>query len=489
MTTAVPNAFPEGFLWGGAIAANQAEGAWRDGGKGWSVADINEFRGDLPLHDRSNADMTTAQIEAHVTDARGHYPKREGIDFYHTYAEDLKLLAGTGMNAFRTSVSWARVFPNGDDAEPNEEALAYYENLVDEIIANGMDPLLTLSHYEMPLNLATSYNGWYSREVIDFFVRFGKAVISRLAGKVKHWIVFNQINLIGHESFNHLGVAEDRVDNLDSAKYQAVHNEFVAAARLTRFGHASDPESKFAVMLYHDNHDPATCKPEDVLASLHQNQMQYFFSDVAVRGRYPGYAWRHFADHGVTVEFGENDAKDLAEGTADYVTLSYYMTRITSANSWAAGKHHGLPNPHLQASDWGWAINPTGLRIALNQYWDRYQVPLMITECGLGASDVPNEDGSIHDQYRIKYLADHVTAVFDAIRDGVKVLGFYPWAPIDIVSCSSSEMSKRYGFIYVDIDDYGQGSRRRLTKDSYYWYRRVVETNGADLSATKEFQI
>ncbi|MGC3956311.1 MAG: glycoside hydrolase family 1 protein [Propionicimonas sp.] len=474
----VPTGFPEGFLWGGAIAANQAEGAWQADGKGWCLADINLFRGDLPLDKRSNAELTTADVEAAVVDQVGRYPKRDAIDFYHTYPEDLRLLAGTGMNAFRTSVNWARIFPNGDETEPNEAGLAYYDRLVDEMIANGMEPVLTVSHYEMPLHLTTAYSGWYSRELIDFFVRYCEVLFDRFAGRVKYWILVNQINLITHESFNHLGVAADKVANLDEAKYQAVHNELVACARATRLAHDRHPELEIGVMLCHGNADPASCKPEDVLAALQQNQMEYYFSDVALRGRYPGFALRYFADHGIELQLGADDEADLAAGTADFLAFSYYYTRIIDQASWAAGKSNGIDNPHLEASPWGWSINPTGLRVALNQYWDRYQVPLMIAENGLGAFDEPDENGRVHDDYRIAYYREHVRAMREAIKDGVEMIGYFPWGPIDIVSCSSSEMSKRYGFIHVDLDDYGQGSGKRTPKDSYDWYRAVVASNG-----------
>ena len=477
----VPNGFPDSFLWGGAIAANQAEGAWRADGKGWSVADINLFRGDLPLEKRSNAELTSADVEAAVADTHGRYPKRQGIDFYHTYPEDLRLLAGTGMNAFRTSVSWARIFPNGDDSEPNEAGLAFYDRLVDEIIANGMEPVLTVSHYEMPLHLTQAYTGWYSREVIDFFVRYCEVLFERFAGRVKYWILVNQINLITHESFNHLGVAADRVENLDEAKYQAVHNELVACARATVRAREIDPAAQIGMMLAHGNADPATCNPADILAAVQQGQMEYYFADVALRGRYPGFALRHFADRGIAVEFSPNDVADLAAGTADFLAFSYYYTTIIDAEAWAQGNSNGLPNPYLEASPWGWAINPTGLRVALNQYWDRYQVPLMIAENGLGAFDTPDENGRVHDDYRIAYYREHVRALREAIRDGVEVIGFFPWGPIDIVSCSSSEMSKRYGLVHVDLDDDGRGTGKRTPKDSYDWYTRVVASNGADL--------
>lgn len=478
---AVPQGFPEGFLWGGAIAANQAEGAWQEDGKGWCLADINLYRGDLPPEKRSNKEMTTDQVAFHVADAEGRYPKRDGIDFYHTYASDLELLAGTGMNSFRTSVNWSRVFPNGDDPEPNEEGLAFYDRLIDTIIGLGMEPVLTMSHYEMPLNLTTSYPGWYDRRLIELFVRFAEVLLRRYKGKVKYWIPVNQINLITHESFNHLGVPADKVDDLRSAKYQAVHNEMVACAKITSLAHEIDPDNVVAVMLCHTLTDPASCKPGDVLASAQQNQMEYFFSDVAIRGRYPGFVKRHFQDHGITVEFGEGDAEALAAGTVDMLTFSYYYTRAMDAAHWAAGDSDGFANPELPASEWGWAINPLGLRNALNQYWDRYQVPIMITENGLGSRDELSPDGQVHDPYRIDYLRAHVAACRDAIRDGVDLRGYFPWGPIDIVSCSSSEMSKRYGFVYVDLDDYNNGSGKRIRKDSYDWYRRVVASNGADL--------
>lgn len=477
----VPTGFPTDFLWGGAIAANQAEGAWQADGKGWSLADINQFRGDIPLEKRSNKEMTTEQVAFHIADTEGRYPKRDGIDFFNTFDSDLEWLSTTGMNAFRTSIDWARIFPQGDEIEPNEAGLAFYDRLIDSIIAHGMEPVITMSHYEMPLNLTTSYSGWYSREVIDMFVRFGEVLLHRYRGKVKYWIVVNQINLITHESFNHLGVAADKVNSLESAKYQAVHNEMVAAARITKLGHEIDPDAQFGVMLCHTLTDPATSKPEDIFASMKQNQLQYFFSDVALRGRYPGYMWHYFEDQGITVEFGDGDSEALATGTADILTFSYYYTRIMDGEHWAAGDVDGYPNPNLEASDWGWAINPLGLRQALNQYWDRYQVPIMITENGLGAKDVV-EDGTVHDSYRIAYMREHILAMREAIQDGVDLRGWFWWGPIDIVSCSSSEMAKRYGYIYVDLDDYGNGTGERFAKDSRDWFARVVASNGADLN-------
>ena len=406
------------------------------------------------------------------------FPKRWGIDFYHTYKEDLKLLAGLGLKTFRTSINWARIFPNGDDAIPNELGLKFYDDLIDEILKNGMEPMITISHYEMPLSLTSNYKGWYSREVIDFFVKYCEVLFDRYAGKVKYWIIVNQINLIGHESFNHLGVAEDLVDDLQSAKYQAVHIEMVACARATAYAHKNHPEMEIGMMLCGGPAYAATCKPEDQLATLKHNQMEYFYSDVLLRGKYPGYAFRFFEDRNIHVEFGENDEEDL-KNTADFFSFSYYYTRIVTKESFENG-NEALRNKELPANPWGWTIDPVGLRILLNEFWDRYQKPIYITENGVGYYD-KLEDGQIHDPYRVEYYRDHIQQMKEAIKDGVDLRGYYAWGPIDIVSCSSSEMSKRYGFIYVDLDDYGKGTGKRIKKDSYDWYKKVIETNGEDL--------
>lgn len=476
-----PDRFPEGFFWGGALAANQMEGAWKEGSKGWCLADINRAQYDLPPNERYNMEIDTAYVKKAMAEDDLLYPKRRGIDFYHTYKEDLKLLAGTGMNSLRTSVNWARIFPNGDEKEPNEEGLKYYDSLIDEIIANGMEPMITISHYEMPLNLTLNYKGWYSRELIEFFVRYCDVLFNRYKGKVKYWIVVNQINLIVHESFNHLGVAADVVENLDEAKYQAVHNEMVACAIATKHAHQIDPENKIGMMFCSNLTYPSSTRPEDNFWNLRHNQMELLYGDVMVRGVYPGYALRYFEDKGFDLYFGENDEEDLRNGTVDFVSLSYYYTRLSGEEAFLKTKLGQVTNPVLKASDWGWAIDPIGLRYALNVYWDRYQKPIYITENGLGAYDKPEADGSIHDPYRIEYLKTHIEQMKEAIHDGVDLRGFYPWGPIDIVSCSSSEMEKRYGFIYVDYDNYGRGSGKRSLKDSYYWYQKVTASNGEEL--------
>lgn len=474
----VPSGFPKDFMWGGAVAANQLEGAWDADGKGMCIADINEFRDDIAIEKKGNEELTLTYVKEAMDSTDKIFPKRHGIDFYHTYKEDLKLLAGLGLKTFRTSINWSRIFPNGDDEQPNEAGLKFYDDLFDEIIKNGMEPMITVSHYEMPLNLTISYKGWYSREVIDFFVKYCNTVFDRYAGKVKYWILVNQINLIGHESFNHLGVAEDVVEDLKSAKYQAVHNEMVACARAARYAHEHYPEMQIGMMLCGGPDYPATCKPEDMLAALKHNQMEYFFADVLLRGRYPGYAFRFFEDQGIHVEFGDQDEEDL-KNTADFFTFSYYYTQVCSKESYDRG-NEAYRNKELPANPWGWTIDPIGFRILLNEYYDRYQKPIFVTENGVGYYD-KLEDGQVHDTYRMDYYREHIKQLKEAIRDGVDVKGYYAWGPIDIISCSSSEMSKRYGFIYVDLDDYGNGSGERIKKDSYSWMQKVIASNGEDL--------
>ena len=470
----VPTGFPKDFMWGGAVAANQLEGAYDIDGKGLCIADINEFRDDVDITKKYNEEVSSTFVKEALESKTRIFPKRWGIDFYHTYKEDLKLLAGLGLKTFRTSINWARIFPNGDDAIPNELGLKFYDDLIDEILKNGMEPMITISHYEMPLSLTSNYKGWYSREVIDFFVKYCEVLFDRYAGKVKYWIIVNQINLIGHESFNHLGVAEDLVDDLQSAKYQAVHNEMVACACATAYAHKNHPEMEIGMMLCGGPAYAATCKPEDQLATLKHNQMEYFYSDVLLRGKYPGYAFRFFEDRNIHVEFGENDEEDL-KNTADFFSFSYYYTRIVTKESFENG-NEALRNKELPANPWGWTIDPVGLRILLNEFWDRYQKPIYITENGVGYYD------KLEDPYRVEYYRDHIQQMKEAIKDGVDLRGYYAWGPIDIVSCSSSEMSKRYGFIYVDLDDYGKGTGKRIKKDSYDWYKKVIETNGEDLA-------
>ncbi len=474
----VPTGFPEGFLWGGAVAANQLEGAWDEDGKGPCLADINEYTNDIPVDQKHNGEETTERVETLLASSGRIFPKRYGIDFYHTYEQDLALLGELGLKTFRTSINWSRIFPHGDDPEPNEKGLEFYDRLIDAIVANGMEPMITCHHYEMPIALALKYRGWYDREVMDLFVRYCKTIIDRYHDKVKLWIPINQINLISAESFNALGICADRVDNLLEAKYQGLHHQLVGCARVCQYVHETYPDLQVGMMLCGGPAYPASSRPGDVLAALLRNQTQYFFGDVMLRGEYPISMLRYFEDNRLDIRFGEHDLEDLTH-TADFMSFSYYYTSTVTEESYEEG-NKCRPNPNLEANPWGWSIDPKGLRVTLNEYYDRWRKPIYITENGIGCYD-KLEDGHVHDPYRVEYLRAHIEQMREAIRDGVDLRGYYEWGPIDIVSCSSSEMSKRYGFIYVDIDDYGKGSGKRYKKDSFDWYRRVIDSNGADL--------
>ncbi|RHN02611.1 glycoside hydrolase family 1 protein [Dielma fastidiosa] len=476
----VNNKFPENFLWGGGFAANQMEGAYLEGGKGLCISDLTRFRNDLPLSKKGNKEMDSEVVEFAIQDNEGNYPKRRGIDFYHTYKEDLKLLGkfGLGLNSYRTSINWARIFPNGDDAEPNEEGLKFYDDLIDEIIANGMEPMITMSHYEMPVNLVLKYRGWYQEETIDCFERFGKVILDRYHEKVKLWINVNQINLISHESILHLGIPCDKVDNMAEAKYQGVLNEMIGCARISKYAHENYPDVKIGCMLCDGYDYAATCKPEDVLAALRHNQMEVFYSDVLLRGKIPGYAWHFFEENGYNIQINKEN-EEMLKNTSDYFTFSYYYTGVVDKEHFENGNKTFMNN-ELEATSWGWSIDPKGLRTLLNVFYDRYQCPIYITENGIGLFD-QLENGEIHDEYRLDFYRKHFEAMKEAIKDGVDLRGYYAWGPLDIVSCSSSEMSKRYGFIYVDIDDYGNGSGKRIKKDSFNWFNQVIKSNGENL--------
>jgi len=473
--------FPEDFLWGGAIAANQAEGAWQEGGKGVSVADINEFVPHIDLTSMSNKEMTREKARFALHDPEGIYPKRRGIDFYHTFKQDLALLKEAGFKTFRTSISWSRLFPQGDESEACEEGLIFYDNLIDEIIRNDMVPMITLSHYEMPLNLAFEYNGWKNRKLIDLFFNFAKTCLNRYHDRVKLWIPFNQINLIKHESFNHLGIFQESDNNLTQDKFQGIHHELIASAKIKRYAEALNSDIKIGVMLYSDFAYPESSAPEDNFATYQRNQYEIYYADVLLRGEYPGYIKRFFKKNNITLVIDEGDDKIL-KNTADFMSFSYYSTHLSNASIAYNFNKNSARNPSLSASPWGWSIDPCGLRYVLNFYWDRWQKPLYITENGIGYFDQVVE-GKVNDDDRIDYLACHIRAIGQAIADGVEVKGYYMWSPIDIVSCSSSQMTKRYGLIYVDYDDYGVGDGKRLRKKSFSWFQKVTKTNGTSLFA------
>lgn len=457
--------FPQNFLWGGATAANQIEGAYRADGKGLSVQDVMPHG----LRTPPTAEPTDDNL------------KREAIDFYHRYREDIDLFAEMGFKTFRLSFAWSRIFPQGDEAEPNAAGLEFYDRVIDYLLEKGIEPLVTLSHYETPLHLARHYGGWTNRELITFFERYARTVIEHFKGRVRYWLTFNEINSVLHFPF--FSGIESTPEELGPQKlYQAIHHELVASARATKIAHDIDPANKVGCMILAVPRYPLTPDPQDALAAMAASHEDYTFGDVHVRGTYPGYFLRKLKELGVELEMTDADKEDLKH-TVDYVSFSYYMSVCESANQEAGGEGNiigGVPNPTLKASEWGWQIDPVGLRIILNDYWDRWQKPLFIVENGLGAKDqLINE--TVEDDYRIDYLNDHLVQVGEAIEDGVEVLGYTSWGPIDLVSASTAQMSKRYGFIYVDRNDDGSGSLERYRKKSFDWYKQVIASNGASL--------
>jgi len=461
--------FPDDFLWGGAVAANQVEGAYLEDGKGLSTSDVQPQGVFGPVVERVAGDSGIKDV---------------AIDFYHRYPEDIKLFAEMGFSCLRVSIAWTRIFPNGDEQAPNEAGLAYYDKLFDELAAHGITPLVTLSHYEMPWGLVKQYGGWGSRQTITFFERYARTVFARYREKVKLWLTFNEINMSLHAPMTGVGLPET---SSKGEVYQAIHHQLVASALAVKACHEIIPDARIGNMLLGGLMYPLTCKPEDVLEALQENRAWQFFGDVQCRGAYPGYMLRFFRDNGIQVDITDADREAL-KSTVDFISFSYYMTGCVTTDEELNQQARGnilsmVPNPHLASSEWGWQIDPVGLRTLLNVLWDRYQKPLFIVENGLGAKDKPDADGVVQDDYRISYLNDHLVQVREAIDDGVEVMGYTSWGPIDLVSASKAELSKRYGFIYVDRDDSGKGTLARSRKKSFHWYKEVIATKGASLKA------
>lgn len=467
--------FPKEFLWGGATAANQCEGAWNEDGKGASIQDY------MP--------HGIMQGPSEVIDK--HNLKLEGIDLYHHYKEDIALFAEMGFKVYRMSIAWSRIFPNGDDEKPNEKGLEFYDNVFDECKKYGIEPLVTLSHYETPYHLAKKYDGWKSRDLIGFYEKYVRTVFTRYKGKVHYWITFNEINSIWHFPLMGAGILTPK--NLLNAQdlYQAAHHELVASALATKIGHEIDPENKIGCMVLGLTSYPRTCNPDDVIATMEESKRGYFFTDIHMRGYYPSYALKMMEKEGVVLDATDEDL-EILKNTCDFLSFSYYMSKCIASNpeQYEKGKGNlttGVKNPYLQESQWGWQIDPKGLRYLLNTYYDRYQKPLFIVENGLGAKDTllsEEKDGYwVEDDYRIQYMNDHLAQVSKAIEDdGVEVMGYTSWGCIDLISASTAEMKKRYGFIYVDRNNDGTGTFKRYKKKSFYWYKNVIETNGKIIS-------
>ncbi|KLK99452.1 6-phospho-beta-glucosidase [Bacillus pumilus] len=480
--------FSDNFLWGGATAANQIEGAYLEGGKGLSTSDFAAYKDPYAQGKVNNFtfDVSSAELNKYKENPDAFdFPKRRGIDFYHRYEEDIALFAEMGFKVFRLSISWARIFPTGLEDKPNEEGLAFYDKVFDECAKYGIEPLVTMSHYEMPITLTEKYNGWMSRELVPLFEKYARAILERYKNKVKYWITFNEMNMNLNSLYTGAGILEDLVDHKLQAAYQASHHQFVASALTVKAAKEIIPDVQIGCMINQIEAYAKTTKPEDQLQAVKSNQLNMFYPDVQARGEYPTYMVKYFADNQIKLDIKEQDEQILKEGTVDFVAISYYMSHVAEAREDAAelaGTFDSpIKNEHLELSQWDWPIDPMGLRISLIKLYDRYQKPLFVCENGLGARDTLTQDGKIHDDYRIDYLKKHIEQMKEAVKEGVDLMGYTPWGCIDIISCGTSQMTKRYGLIYVDQDDLGNGTLNRYRKDSFFWYKNVIASNGEDL--------
>ena len=469
----------EGFLWGGATAANQCEGAYNEGGRGLSSVDVVPFGED-------RMKVAKGQMKMLECDDKHIYPSHEAIDMYHHFKEDIKMFAEMGFKCYRLSIAWTRILPNGDDEVPNVEGLRFYHEVFDECLKYGIEPLVTICHFDTPIALIKKYGGWKDRRMIDAFLHLCKILFENYGDMVKYWLTFNEINMLLHMPFMGAGIVFEEGEDQELVKYQAAHHELIASAKAVKLAHEMMPEAKVGCMLAAGQFYPYTCKPDDVYTAMEKDRDNYFFIDVQARGEYPVWALKRMEKAGIKIKMEDDDLEILKKGTVDFISFSYYCSRCISNDPEILKNHargnaviSAVVNPYLKASDWGWQIDPLGLRLTLNVLYDRYEKPLFIVENGLGAIDKVEEDGSIHDEYRIDYMREHIKAMLDAVnKDGIPVMGYTSWGCIDLVSASTGEMKKRYGMIYVNKQNDGSGDLKRIKKDSFYWYKKVIETNG-----------
>lgn len=475
------NRFPKNFLWGAATSAAQVEGGWNEGGRGPSIMDILGGSVDGSVHRHQ-----TAEIMEDV-----YYPGHIGSDFYHNFREDIALMGQIGLKSYRMSISWSRIFPKGDESIPNEEGLKFYDEVFAELSKYDIEPIVTILHYDAPLHLADQYGGWSNREMVDFYVHYCETLFNRYKGKVKYWLTFNEINCLlvpfGVITAGAMNMSYKSAENTEQLRMQALHHQFIASAKAVALGHEIDPNNNIGCMIAYMCNYPLTCHPEDIRLAQQEDQMKNMLcGDVQVRGSYPGFAKRYFEEHGLHIEMLLEDEETLRNGIVDFYAMSYYMTNcigIDDSQEISAGNLiYGIKNPHLEATEFGWQIDPLGLRWVLNNVYYRYQIPIMIVENGMGTIDTV-QDGKILDNYRIDYLQKHIEQIGESIEDGVEVIAYTPWSALDLVSLSGGTMRKRYGLIYVDKDDDGNGTLKRIPKQSYYWYKKVIESNGRDLTS------
>ncbi|MFW7367354.1 6-phospho-beta-glucosidase [Vagococcus fluvialis] len=472
--------FRKDFLWGGATAANQCEGGFDQGGRGLANVDLAPAGPD-------RHQVIAGEKKMFNFDDEHFYPAQNAIDMYTHFKEDIALFAEMGFKTYRLSIAWSRVFPKGDESEPNEEGLKFYEELFKECRKYNIEPLVTITHFDVPMHLVENYGSWRSRELVGFYENLCRVLFTRYKGLVKYWLTFNEINMLLHLPFMGAGIYFEEGENKEQVKYTAAHHELLASAIATKIAHEVDPENQVGCMLAAGANYAYTCKPEDVWAAKKTDRENYFFIDVQSRGEYPAYALKELERKGIELPIEDGDLDILKENTVDFISFSYYSSHVQAEKMSEENKTDGnafdsIKNPYLESSEWGWQIDPLGLRITMNELYDRYQKPLFVVENGLGAVDIPDENGYVVDDYRIDYLRAHIKAMRDAVElDGVDLLGYTTWGCIDLVSAGTGEMKKRYGFIYVDRDDQGNGTLKRTKKKSFEWYKQVIATNGEEL--------
>lgn len=477
--------FPKGFLWGGATAACQLEGEFDKDGRGLSVSDIHAYNDKLnrmsvgeEFKENSN---TIQQLKDNMENKELYFPKRYGIDFYNTYKEDLKLLKELGMKSFRFSFSWSRLFPKGNEDKVNEKGLEFYINLVDEIIKNGMEPIASIYHYDLPLNLTFTEDGFLSKKTISYFENYSKILLETFKEKIKYWIVINQINLFPVVLFGSFGIADDENGEVsESKRFNALHNQFVICAKVKALAKEINSNMLIGTMVADGHNYPIDCKPENIKLAIRKNRQEYWITDVQFRGEYPKNALNYFDENNIEINWIKDELELIKNNKMDFLGISYYFSKIVDAKKHNMKPESYMTNPESKANEWGWSVDPVGLYSTLINYWDRYEKPILIAENGFGFEDeITNNE--IHDQNRIEYLKEHIKEVKDAIYDGANVIGFCSWGPIDLVSSGTAEMTKRYGFIYVDRDDFGRGTQKRIKKDSFYWYQQLIKENGENI--------
>ncbi|ARU91910.1 6-phospho-beta-glucosidase [Spiroplasma clarkii] len=480
--------FTKEFLLGGAVAAHQFEGGWDQDGKGLSIADLRRYNPNLNRKDiNTERAMTKAKLAEALNPPKDLvFPKRHGIDFYNNWKQDINMFGEMKMKIFRTSISWPRIFPNGDETKPNEAGLEFYDKVFKECKEQGIEPLVTLSHYETPYHLVEKYGGWKSKELINFFTNFAEVVFKRYKNLVKYWMPFNEINAAIYSVWAGAGLKDDE-ENIETKSYQAMHNLFVANALANKIGKSINQDFKIGCMIAGMMTYPFDCKPENVLLNLHQEQRRkYFYFDVAVGGYYPNYIKKYWERKNIKLDITTEELEIIKNNTSDFSGFSYYMSGVYSVDEQELVEGNLIKfgkNPYLDSNQWGWQIDPVGLRVMMNQIYDRYQKPVFIAENGLGfVEEMKNSSEIIQDDYRIEYLKKHLQQLLLAINeDGVECLGYTLWTPIDVISHGTSEMTKRYGLIYVDQDDFGNGTRKRYKKKSFAWFKNVIETLGETL--------